>query len=385
MSDINYTPTLTLNPEEPKTPASAIAAAAAAVAAEEPAPVAKLDLSQLSEEEQKIVISFADQIDVRDTNAVLTYGAAAQHNIASFSETTLDNVRTKDMGEVGDMLTSLVVQLKGFNYGDEEKKGIFGIGKKVRNKMETMKTQYDACEKNVDKIAELLEKHQMTLLKDAAMLDKMYDLNQAYFKELTMYILAGKRKLEQCRATELPELQKKAQESGLPEDAQAVQDYANMLNRFEKKLYDLELTRIISIQMAPQIRLIQNNDSLMVEKIQTSIVNTIPLWKSQMVLALGMHHAHQAMSAQREVTNMTNELLKKNADALKISTVEIAQESERGIADVETLVHTNKTLIDTLEEVRTIQAEGSRKRQEAEVELGKLEGELKQKLLDLRK
>jgi len=247
-----------------------------------------------------------------------------------------------------------------------------------------MKAEYAKVSVNVDKISEMLEKHQVVLLKDAAMLDKMYDVNQAYFKELTMYILAGKQKLEECRSVVLPELQKKAAESGQPEDAQAANDYANMINRFEKKLHDLELTRIISIQMAPQIRLVQNNDVLMVEKIQTSIVNTIPLWKSQMVLALGMHNAQQAMQAQREVTNMTNELLKKNAEMLKTGTVEIAKESERGIVDVETLVNTNRMLIDTLEDVRSIQAEGSQRRAAAEVELGRIEGELKQKLLEFR-
>jgi len=380
----DYVPTLTLNPEESKTPslsAAAVAIAEAATETETKKPE-MLDISQLTEEEQKIVVSFSEQIDIRDTNAVLTYGAAAQKNIADFSGTTLDRVRTKDMGEVGEMLSSLVVQLKGFGADSNEKKGLF---KKARTKMETLKQQYDSCEANVDQIASMLEKHQIVLLKDAATLDKMFDLNQAYFKELTMYILAGERKLQQCRATELPELQRKAADSGLPEDAQAVQDYANMLNRFEKKLFDLKLTRTISIQMGPQIRLLQNNDSLMVEKIQTSIVNTIPLWKSQMVLALGMYHANQAMQAQRDVTDMTNQLLKKNADALKTGTVDIAREAERGIADMETLVYTNKQLIDTLEEVRSIQAEGTRKRAEAEVELVKLEGELKQKLLDLRK
>jgi len=380
----DYKPTLTLNPSEPKT-AAAVAIAAATATEENPARVAQIDLSQLSEEEQKIVVDFAEQIDIRDTNTVLTYGAAAQQNIADFSGTTLDRIKSKDMGEVGSMLSDLVVQLKGFKYGEEEKKGFLGLGKKIKNRIEAMKAEYASCEANVDKIAALLEEHQLTLLKDAAMFDKMYDLNQAYFKELTMYILAGKRKIEKCRAEDLVELQKKAAETGLPEDAQAVQDYANMLNRFEKKLYDLELTRMISIQMAPQIRLIQNNDSLMVEKIQTSIVNTIPLWKSQMVLALGMYHAEQAMQAQREVTNLTNELLKKNADKLKTGTIEVARESERGVAEIETLMYTNKQLIDTLEEVRAIQQEGTRKRKEAEVELGKLEGELKQKLLDLRK
>jgi len=382
----DYTPTLTLSPEDPSSASAAVASLAkeAERKVEDAAPVAKLDLSRLSEEEQKIVIDFANKIDVTDTNAVLTYGAASQRNIADFSGSTLSSVRSKDMGAVGEQLSGLVIELKGFNYGEEEKKGLGGLFKKGRNKIETMKAQYDSVEQNVDKIADALEKHQITLLKDAAMLDKMYEMNQQYFKELTMYILAGKRSLEQCRAETLPEMLKKAEDSGLPEDAQAANDYANMLIRFEKKLYDLELTRMISIQMAPQIRLIQNNDSLMVEKIQTSIVNTIPLWKSQMVLALGMHHANQAMAAQREVTNMTNELLRRNAETLKMGTIEIAKESERGIADIETLAHTNQTLIDTLEEVRTIQVEGAQKRREAEVELGRIEGELRQKLLELK-
>jgi uncharacterized protein YaaN involved in tellurite resistance len=377
-----YTPTLTLNtsgaPEAP-------AVTPAAELQRRDATAVKLDISQLNETEQKMVHDFSKKIDITDTNAILTYGAASQKNIADFSTSTLDNVRTKDMGEVGGMLSNLVVQLKGFNYGEEEKKGLFGLKKKVEMRIATIKAEYDKAAVNVDKIAEMLEKHQYTLLKDAAMLDKMYGMNQSYFKELTMYILAGKEKLAECQNVILPEMKKKAEESGKPEDAQAVNDYANMVNRFEKKLYDLELTRTISIQMAPQIRLIQNNDSLMVEKIQTSIVNTIPLWKSQMVLALGMHHSQQAMEAQREVTNMTNELLKKNADMLKMGTVEIARESERGVADIETLQFTNQKLIETLEEVRQIQTDGAAKRRAAELELGRIEGELKQKLLDLRK
>ena len=380
-----YTPMLTLSPNSaPNATAMAVAAAEQAAAVKVDAPVAKLDMSQLSEAEQKQVLDFAQSINITDTNAVLTYGAASQRNIAEFSGNTLNSVKTKDMGDVGNMLSTLVVQLKGFSYGEEEKKGLFGLKKKITNRIATIKTEYEKVEVNVDKIAEELEKHQIILLKDAAMLDKMYDINRTYFKELTMYILAGKKKLEECQTVELPKLQEKAKLSGLPEDAQAANDYANMINRFEKKLYDLELTRMISIQMAPQIRLIQNNDSLMVEKIQTSIVNTIPLWKSQMVLALGMHHAQQAMEAQREVSNMTNELLKKNAETLKMGTIEIAKESERGIADIETLVATNQSLIDTLEEVRTIQREGAVKRREAEVELGRIEGELKQKLLEMK-
>lgn len=380
MEEMNtgFVPKLTLEP-------TAVEAAPEAAEQEAPEAAERLDLSQLSEAERKTVLDFAEKIDITDTNMVLTYGAASQKNIADFSGSTLNSVRTKDMGEVGDMLSDLVVELKGMNFSEEEKKGLFGIKKKVQNQIASVKAQYDKAEVNVDKITEALEKHQVTLLKDTAMLDKMYELNQGYFKELTMYILAGKKKLEQCKGETLPALQAKAAESGLPEDAQAVNDYANMINRFEKKLYDLELTRTISIQMAPQIRLIQNNDSLMIEKIQTSIVNTIPLWKSQMVLALGMHHSQQAMEAQREVTNVTNELLKKNADMLKTGTVDIARESERGIADMETLKETNQKLIETLEEVRSVQEEGSRKRREAEAELTKIEGELKQKLTDLRK
>jgi len=380
---MEYIPTLTLDPDEIK---SELAPTMTAVGAlEQESEKAKdPDISQLTEAEQKVVREFASKIDIRDTNAVLTYGAASQRNIANFSENTLKSVRTKDMGEVGNMLSSLVVELRGFNSAGDEKRGLLGVKKRIRNRIEAMRTEYSKVSTNVDKITEMLEKHQIILLKDAAMLDKMYDVNQAYFKELTMYIIAGKQKLAECQNVILPELHQKAAESGKPEDAQAANDYANMINRFEKKLHDLELTRMVSIQMAPQIRLIQNNDALMIEKIQTSIVNTIPLWKSQMVLALGMHNAQQAMQAQREVTNMTNELLTKNAETLKMGTIEIAKESERGVVDIETLVNTNQKLIETLEEVRTIQTEGSQRRRSAEVELGRIEGELKQKLLDLR-
>jgi len=384
-TNMEFAPSLTLTPDNgPVAAAVAPEPTLADINAKRDQTAVKLSMDQLSEAERKQVEDFSNLIDITDTNTVLTYGAAGQRNIANFSENTLNSVRTKDMGQVGDMLSSLVVQLKGFNYGEEEKKGLFGMRKKIQNKVETMKAEYNKAEVNVDKIAEMLEQHQVVLLKDAAMLDKMYEMNQNYFKELTMYILAGKRKLEICQTETLPELQRKAAESALPEDAQKANDYANMINRFEKKLYDLELTRMISIQMAPQIRLIQNNDSLMVEKIQTSIVNTIPLWKSQMVLALGMHHAQQAMLAQREVSDMTNALLKKNAEALKMGTIDIAKESERGIADIETLVATNQSLIETLESVRQIQIEGAAKRREAEVELGRIEGELKAKLLNLK-
>ncbi len=383
-SNTEYVPQLTLDPMGAPTMPAAAAVQAAQAEAERDANAVKLDMSQLTPEEQKTVLDFAQKIDITDTNTVLTYGASSQKNIADFSGSTLNSVRTKDMGEVGDMLSDLVVELKGMNFDESEKKGLFGLRKKVQQNIAGLKAQYDKASVNVDKIVEMLEKHQITLLKDTAMLDKMYGVNQSYFKELTMYIIAGKLRLEECRA-KLAELREKAEKSGLPEDAQAANDYANMINRFEKKLYDLELTRMISVQMAPQIRLIQNNDSLMIEKIQTSITNTIPLWKSQMVLALGMYHSQQAMEAQREVTNVTNELLKKNAEKLKTGTIEIARESERGVADIETLKETNAKLIETLEEVRSIQEEGSRKRAEAEVELGRIEGELKQKLLDLRK
>ena len=385
MPDLNtgYTPTLSFD----ATPAGASAAQASAQAEPEVPTVTATEHeeSQLSPEELKAVDEFSQKIDITDTNAILQYGAASQKNIADFSSTTLNSVRTKDMGEVGDMLSDLVVELKDFDYGDEEKRGLFGFKRKIEKQIAMIKSQYNKAEKNVDKIAESLEKHQVVLLKDVATLDKMYELNQAYYKELTMYILAGKKKLGECQSVTLPALQQKAKDSGLPEDAQAASDYANMINRFDKKLHDLELTRMISVQMSPQIRLIQNNDTLMVEKIQTSLVNTIPLWKSQMVLALGLHHSQQAMEAQREVTNMTNELLKKNAEKLKMGSVEIARESERGIVDIETLKATNQSLIETLEEVRTIQAEGAQKRRQAENELGKIESELKEKLLDINR
>ncbi|MCL2628040.1 MAG: toxic anion resistance protein [Oscillospiraceae bacterium] len=384
MEAMEYVPTLTLNPDiENDAAATALAKTDITIPTEDEAAV-QLDISRLSEEDQNQVREFAKQIDITDTSAVLTYGAASQRNIANFSENTLKNVRTKDMGEVGKMLSGLVVELRGFSDTGEGKKGFLGIRKKVRNKFETMKAEFSKVSANVDKITNMLEKHQVTLLKDAAMLDKMYEMNREYFRELTMYILAGKEKLEECKNTVLPELRAKAEESGKAEDAQAVNDYVNMISRFEKKLHDLELTRMISIQMAPQIRLVQNNDTIMVEKIQTSIVNTIPLWKSQMVLALGMHNAQKAMEAQREVTNVTNELLAKNAEKLKMSSVEIAKEAERGVVDVETLVNTNQQLIDTLEEVRNIQTEGSERRRAAEVELSRIEVELKNKLIEMK-
>ena len=385
--NLDYVPTLTFD-ATPTTPAAQAAAAQAIAEEKEKAPAmtaTQAEESQLTAEELKLVNDFAEKIDITDSNAILQYGASSQKNIADFSGTTLNSVRTKDMGEVGGMLSNLVVELKGFNYGEEEKKGLLGLFKKAENKIAMMKAQYDKAEVNVDKICDELEKHQVTLLKDVSTLDKMYNLNQQYFKELTMYILAGKKKLKECEEVVLPQLQEKARQSGLPEDAQAVNDYQNMISRFDKKIHDLELTRMISIQMSPQIRLIQNNDTLMVEKIQTSLVNTIPLWKSQMVLALGMHHSQQAMEAQREVTNVTNELLRKNAEALKTGSIEVAKESERGIVDLETLKHTNQTLIDTLEEVRSIQADGAAKRRAAEVELGRIETELREKLVQINK
>ena len=373
-------PELTLTPDLTDTPAVEVSPKETA-----PAPKAGPDLSSLSPAEQKAVLDFAEKIDLSNSGVVLQYGAAAQKNIANFSESTLNAVRTKDMGELGDMVSDLVAQLKGFSTEEEEKKGFLGMFKKASNNLQNMKIKYDKAEANVDKIAEQLEQHQVVLMKDVALLDQMYEKNLEYFKQLSMYILAGEKKLADERATTLQELYAKAQASGLPEDAQAANDYAALCDRFEKKLYDLKLTRQISIQMGPQIRMIQNNDTLMTEKIQTSLVNTIPLWKSQMVLALGISHSKQAMEAQRAVSDMTNELLKKNADMLKVATVETAKESERGIVDIETLQHTNQSLISTLDEVMAIQTEGRQKRQEAEVELQRIEGELRQKLLEVRK
>ena len=367
--------TLTLTPEAPTTPA-------APEVKKEVEPVV-LDDSMLTEQEKAAVNEFAKKIDVRDTNQVLQYGAAAQKSVASFSESALANVRNKDMGEIGEDLSRLVVELKGFG-APEEKKGLAGLFKKTGNRIETMKAQYNKVEANVDKIAQNLENHQITLLKDVAMFDQMYELNLKYYKELTMYILAGKKRLADVRAGELEELRKKAEQSGLAEDAQAYNDLVSMCDRFEKKLHDLELTRMVSIQMGPQTRLLQNNDTQMIEKIQSSLVNTIPLWKSQMVLALGMEHSRQATAAQNAVTEMTNELLKKNADTLKMGTIATAKEAERSVVDIETLQHTNEQLISTLDEVARIQKEGAAKRKAAEAELGRIEGELKQKLMELR-
>ena len=342
----------------------------------------QIDESMLTEEEKAAVEEFSKKIDINDTNLVLNYGAAAQKSVASFSENALNSVRNKDLGEVGETLSNLVVEVKGF--GKEEKKGVFGLFQKSKDKLELMRAQYGKAEASVDRIANELEKHQVTLMKDIAMFDQMYELNLKYYKELTMYIIAGKKKLEATRAGELEELRKKAEQTGAAEDAQKYNDMIQQCNRFEKKLHDLELTRMVSLQMGPQTRLLQNNDTLMVEKIQSSLVNTIPLWKSQMVLALGMEHSRQATAAQNAVTETTNELLKKNADMLKMGTIATAKEAERSIIDVETLQHTNEQLISTLDEVLNIQRDGAAKRKAAEIELGKIEGELKQKLMELR-
>ncbi len=344
---------------------------------------AVFDESSLSDAERKMVNDFAEKIQIGNSNLVLQYGSGAQKKIADFSETALNNVRTKDMSEVGEMLTNVVVELKKFNV-DEEEKGLFSFFKRSGNKISTYKAKYSSAEANVNRICNVLEDHQVQLMKDIAMLDKMYELNKVYFKELSMYILAGKKKLAEVESTELPAAQEKARRTGLPEDAQAANDLSAMCNRFEKKLHDLELTRTISIQMAPQIRLIQNNDTLMTEKIQSTLVNTIPLWKSQMVLALGVAHSQQAADAQKAVTDMTNELLRKNAETLKMSSIETAKQSERGIVDIETLTTTNESLISTLDEVMRIQQEGRQKRQEAETELRRIENDLKNKLLEMR-
>ena len=367
------TPTLTLTPfaEEKKEPLTV------AQTPEE----TQLDDSMLSEEEKKMVEAFAGQIDLSDSAAVLQYGAGAQKKMADFSETALDNVKTKDLGEVGTLLSDVVTELKSFDA--EEEKGFLGFFKKSSNKLTAMKAKYAKAEVNVDRICQVLEGHQVQLLKDTAMLDKMYELNLTYFKELTMYILAGKKKLQKVQTEELPALLAKAEKSGLPEDAQAARDLDARCKRFEKKLHDLELTRMISMQTAPQIRLVQDNDTVMVEKIQSTIVNTVPLWKNQMVLALGAAHSAQAAEAQKKVSDMTNELLMKNAAALKTVSAEVAKESERGVVDMETIRSTNETLISTLDEVLQIQAEGRQKRAEAEVEMKRLENDLKTKLLEI--
>ncbi len=361
-------------PEAPPTPAQT---------QEAPLPESDLDESKLTEAQRKAVEDFAKTIDITDSNVVLQYGAAAQKNVSEFSENTLRQIRTKDLGEIGDSLTDLVRQLQDFT-PEEEKKGIGGFFRRKKNQLAALKAGYDKAASNVDKIVENLEAHQITLMKDVANLDQMFDLNAKYQQELTMYILAGKKRLDQIRAEELAQLQQQAAASGTQADAQAYNDLVSLCNRFEKKLHDLELTRMISLQMGPQTRLLQNNDTLMIEKIQSSLVNTIPLWKSQMVLALGLEHARQATAAQNAVTEMTNSLLRQNADLLKAGTVETAREAERSIVDIETLRHTNQQLLASLDEVLRIQTEGAQKRREAEAELGRIEGELKQKLLALR-
>lgn len=373
--EFTATPTLTFDVlEDPQEPA----VQAAQLQEEKP-----LDDSVLTEEEQKMVDEFSEKIDLNNSNAILQYGAATQKKMADFSETALENVKTKDLGEVGDLLTNVVTELKSFDVQEEEK-GFLGLFKKTSNKISAMKVKYDKAEVNVNKICQVLEDHQIQLMKDIAILDKMYELNLTYFKELSMYILAGKKKLQKVQREELPLLLAKAKQSGLPEDAQAAKDMESLCLRFEKKIHDLELTRMIAIQTAPQIRLVQSSDTVMVEKIQSTVVNTIPLWKSQMVIALGVAHSTQAAKAQREVTDMTNELLRRNADTLKTATIESAKASERGIVDMETLKHTNESLISTLDEVMKIQTEGREKRRAAEAELQSMENQLKSKLLEIR-
>lgn len=337
---------------------------------------------KLSPEEEKMVEEFASKIDISNSQAILAYGVGSQKKIADFSENALERVKTKDLGEIGDMLAGVVGEIRSLET-EEDEKGLFGFFKKTSNKLANLKAKYDKVETNVNNIAKALEDHQVTLMKDVLMLDKMYELNMNYYKELSMYILAGKKRLEKANNVELPELIKKADESGLPEDTQKAKDFSQMINRFEKKIYDLELTKTVSLQMAPQIRLIQNNDSMMSDKIQSTIVNTIPLWKNQMVIAIGLKHSNDAAKAQKAVSDMTNELLKRNADALKTATIETAKESERGIIDIETLKNTNKTLISTFDEVIKIQDEGRQKRKEAEAELKNIENEMRTKLLEI--
>lgn len=378
----SYIPSLTLDPQ----PAAAAAVEEAPAPAEEKAqaPAEKLALDMLSPAEQQAVRSFSQQIDITNTEQVMNYGSGAQKNISEFSDAALNTVRTKDLGEVGDMLGDLVVELQGLNFDTQEKKGFLGLFKKAGQSVAEMKASFDKAEVNVDKIVESLEKHEITLMKDISLMDKMYQRNQEYMKELTMYILAGKLKIEELREVELPKMIAHAKETNLPEDAQAANDFANLIGRFEKKIHDLELTRTISVQMAPQIRMVQNNDQLMAEKIRSSIVNTIPLWKNQMVMAMSLYHSDQAMKAQRQVTDMTNQLLLKNAETLRQGSVSVAQEAERGIVDMETLKKTNLELIATLDEVRRIQDDGRARRAQAEEELGRIEGELKSKLLEMK-
>ena len=387
MNETNTVPSLTLDPGTPNAAtsvAAAVAEAEAAAAAVEEVSLPKVDLSSLSPAEQAAVVDFSQKIDVLNTEQVMHYGSNAQANISEFSGAALNTIRTKDLGQVGEMLSDLVVELQGLNFDIEEKKGFLGLFRKAGQNIAELKAQFDNAEVNVDKIVESLEKHEIVLMKDITLMDAMYEKNQEYMKELTMYILAGKLKIEQLRNEELPKYVEKAKQTGLPEDAQAANDFANMIGRFEKKIHDLELTRTISVQMAPQIRMIQNNDSLMAEKIRSSIMNTIPLWKSQMVLALSLYHSDQAMKAQREVTDVTNQLLIKNAEALHQGSVAIAREAERGLVDMETLKQTNLELIATLDEVKQIQDQGRSARAQAETELRQIEDELKNKLLSMQ-
>lgn len=377
MSEIKLTlePALTLNSESAPTVEQ--------VADIKPEQVG-YDESKFTEEERKMIDEFSGQIDLTNSSVILTYGAGAQSKVADFSDSALNNVRTMDLGETGEMITGLVSELRNFDI-DEEKKGIFGLFRRAGNRVADLKNRYDKVENNVDRIVGELEGHQDRLIKDIAVLDKLYDANQTNFKELSMYILAGKKRLNEARTKDLAEFLRRAEETKLPEDAQAANDFAALCDRFEKRVHDLELTRMVSIQMAPQIRMVQNNDTIMVEKIQSTITNTIPLWKSQMVIALGLAHSQEALQAQRAVTDMTNELLKKNADALKMGTLETAREAERGIVDIETLQHTNESLISTLDEVLKIQEEGRTKRAAAEQELARMEGDLRNKLLEIKK
>ena len=380
MSEINEEKiTLTLAAEEEKEEEGELVKEEMAKITEEDVKEARLDDSSLSEEEKKMVDDFSKQIDITQASVILQYGSAAQNKVAQFSENTLKNVKTKDLDTVGDTLADLVKELKGFDI-DEKETGLKKFFKKSANNITDIKARYDSASKNVDKIVKILEDHQITLMKDISLLDQLYQKNLVNFKELSMYILAGYKHLDKVKSEDLPAALKKAEETGLPEDAQAANDLSNAIDRFEKKLYDLELTRMVSIQMAPQIRLVQNNDTLMVEKIQSTLVNTIPLWKSQMLIALGLSHSKEAAKAQNEVTEMTNKMLKQNAENLKMATIDTAKQSERGIVDIETLTQTNQKLIETLEEVQRIQVEGREKRAAAQVELRRIENELQEKL-----
>ena len=392
MTSDNKTPeiSLTLDPfggaaaqEAPAAPAPSLSQAAEPAPAEEAVPA--LDESAFSEAERKMIADFSEKIDITDSTTILGFGASAQKKIADFSDTALSGVRNKDFGETGEMITNLIAQLREMNDDAEDDGGFLGLFKNTRRKIENLKTKYDKVETSVNDITDNLQQHQITLLKDVAMFDNLYEVNMTYFKELSMYILAGKKKLQHEQTVTLQALKEKAAATGLPEDAQAANDFAEQCVRFERKIHDLELTRMVSVQMAPQIRMVQNNDTMMVEKIQTVIMNTIPLWKSQMVIALGIEHSRQAMEAQRAVTDMTNELLKKNAAALRQATVDITRESERGVVDIETLTQTNAELIATLDDVAAIQTEGREKRRAAEAELNRIETELKNKLIGLGK